>query len=313
MAACVPQQKYLDLEQEKNKLQNEVTELDSIANSREYVENDLVEMESELAQAYREIEGLRSTNIGLNRSYQELLARYSGLVNQNSDIVNASGDRQFNLQQELSMQRQELIEKENQLNQTERDLQVREERVRYLENAYSKDVASRDQRILELQNEIFRRDQKLNQLRINVDADLGDYNLQGLSVTQRDGKLYVSLSQDLLFSSGSSYLGSKGRQALQSLVKVLNQNSGFDVNIEGHTDNQGTSDSNWRLSIDRSYAVAKAMINYGLSQERIAVSGRGQFQPVTANTTESGRAQNRRTEIVLIPRDNNLNRLLYRQ
>lgn len=304
--SCVSQQKYLDLEQEKNQLKTEVATLDSIATSREQVENDLIEMESELAQAYREIEGLRSTNIGLNQSYQDLLQRYTNLVNQNNAIVNSSGDRQYSLQQELMMQRQELSQKEQ-------ELREREARLNNLQSNYATDINNRQQIIQQLQAEIQRQDQLLTQLKANVDSGFGGVNLSGISVTQKDGQVAISLSQELLFSSGSSFVGSNGRQAITQLVNTLNQDPTIDIVVEGHTDNQGDPNTNWKLSLERANAVARLMIVQGINPQRITIAGKGQYDPVASNTTDAGRAQNRRTEILLIPKSDNINNLLYRQ
>lgn len=313
VTACVPQQKYLDLQKEQTQLKDEISFLDSVANSREEVETDLVEMNSDLAKAYREIEGLRATNIGLNQSYQELLQRYSNLVNQNNDIVNSSGDRQFNLQQELNMKRQELIQKENQLRQVEANLQEREARLGNLQNSYSTDVASREQRILELQSEIDRRDQQLQQIRLNVDQNFGSLNNAGATVSQKDGKIYVTLSQELLFTTGSSFVGSNGRQAISKLMGILRNDPTIAITVEGHTDNQGDPASNWKLSLDRANSVAKLLMVQGITPERISITGRGQYAPIASNASEDGRAQNRRTEIILTPREENINKLLYKQ
>lgn len=312
VTACVPQQQYLDLQKEQAQLKEEVSYLDSVANSREEVETDLVEMNSDLAKAYREIEGLRATNIGLNQSYQDLLQRYSVLVNQNNDIVNSSGDRQFNLQQELNMKRQELIQKENELRETEANLREREARLGSLQNNYTTDVASREQRILELQNEIDRRDQQLQQIRLDVDQDFGNLNNSGASVSQKDGKIYVTLSQELLFSTGSSFVGSQGRQAISKLMGILRNDPTIAITVEGHTDNQGDPSSNWKLSLDRANAVSKLLMVQGIAPERISITGRGQYAPIAPNTTTEGRALNRRTEIILTPKDD-VNRLLYKQ
>lgn len=312
-SACVPQQKYLDLEREKKSLEDEVAMLDSVANSREQVANDLIEMETDLAKAYKEIEGLRTTNIGLNQSYQELLRRYSSVVNTNNQIVDASSNRQYNLQQELRIQQQELAERERRLSQMEQNLQQREQRVEFLEENYSKDVASRDQKILQLQNEIYRRDQLLQQVKTSVTSNFGGFNIQGMDVTERNGRLYVSLSQDLLFQTGSAYLGNNGRNTLQRLASALKANPGITIEVEGHTDNQGSPQNNWKLSLDRAMSVGNALISYGIPPSRLRISGKGQYSPVAPNTSESGRAQNRRTEIILIPGEEAMNDLLYRQ
>jgi len=306
LSSCVPQQKYLDLEKEKQQLEAEVNTLDSVATSREQVETDLVEMESELAQAYREIEGLRSTNIGLNQSYQDLLQRYTRLVNQNNEIVNSSGDRQYNLQQELQMQRQELLQKEQELRQ-------REARLNNLQNNYSSDINNRQRIIQQLQQEIQQQDEQLRLLKANVDTDLGAINLQGVQVSQGNGQIAVTLSQELLFSTGSSFVGSNGRQAVRQLVNTLQNNPTVDIIVEGHTDNQGDPNTNWKLSIERANTVARLMMVQGIDPERITISGRGQYDPVATNSSAAGRAQNRRTEILLIPKSDNIDNLLYRQ
>lgn len=306
LASCIPQQKYLDLQKEKQQLEVEVSTLDSVATSREQVEMDLVEMESELAQAYREIEGLRSTNISLNQSYQDLLQRYTRLVNQNNEIVNTSGDRQYNLQQELQMQRQELLQKEQELRQ-------REARLNQLQSNYSEDINNRQLIIQQLQEEIRRQDEQLRRLKANVDTDLGTVNLQGIKVSQNKGQVAVTLSQELLFNSGSSFVGSNGRQAISQLVNTLQNNPGVNIIVVGHTDDEGDPNTNWKLSLERANAVAKLMIVQGINPERITISGRGQYQPVATNSTSAGRAQNRRTEVLLIPKSDDIDRLLYRQ
>jgi chemotaxis protein MotB len=306
LSSCVPQQKYLDLEKEKQQLQAEVNTLDSVATSREQVETDLVEMESELAQAYREIEGLRSTNVGLNQSYQDLLQRYTRLVNQNNEIVNSSGDRQYNLQQELQMQRQELLQKEQ-------ELREREARLNNLQNNYSTDINNRQQIIQQLQQEIQRRDEQLRLLKSNVDSDLGAINLRGVQVSQTNGQIAVTLSQELLFNTGSSFVGSNGRQAIRQLTNTLINNPNVDIVVEGHTDNQGDPNTNWKLSIERANAVARLMMVQGIAPERITISGRGQYDPVATNASAAGRVQNRRTEILLIPKSENIDNLLDRQ
>lgn len=306
LSSCVPQQKYLDLEKEKQQLQAEVHTLDSVASSREQVETDLVEMESELAQAYREIEGLRSTNISLNESYQDLLQRYTRLVNQNSEIVNSSGDRQYNLQQELQMQRQELLQKEQ-------ELREREARLNNLQSNYATDINNRQRIIQQLQEEIQRQDELLSQLKANIDSDLGAINLQGVQVSQINGQVAISLSQELLFNTGSSFVGSNGRQAIRQLVNTLQKNPEVDIVVEGHTDNEGDPNTNWKLSLERANAVARLMMVQSIAPERITISGRGQYEPVASNNSAAGRAQNRRTEILLTPKSENIDNLLYRQ
>jgi chemotaxis protein MotB len=263
-------------------------------------------MESDLAQAYREIEGLRATNIGLNQSYQELLQRYTLVVKQNGDIVNNSGERQYNLQQELLMQQQELERKEQ-------ELREREARLGNLQGNYTANLNEQRNIIAQLQAEIKRQEEQAGQLKTRVDADLSQASLSGVQVSQSNGQVAISLSQELLFQTGSAFVGSEGRQALQQLTRTLQENPQVAIVVEGHTDNQGAPNTNWQLSLERATAVARLLIVQGVSPERITISGRGQYAPIASNDTDAGRAQNRRTNILLIPQNDNLNNLLYRQ
>ena len=126
-----------------------------------------------------------------------------------------------------------------------------------------------------------------------------------LSIEVREGKLYVSLSDKLLFPSGSDVVNDRGREAISMLSKVL-ANSTLEIMVEGHTDNVPISTArnkdNWDLSVHRATSVARLMIENGIASERLITSGRGQFHPLDDNTTAEGRQRNRRTEIVLAPR-----------
>jgi len=139
---------------------------------------------------------------------------------------------------------------------------------------------------------------------------LTGFQASDLSVAERDGKIYVSLSQDLLFASGSDQIDVKGKDAISKLAGALKGNKDFLINVEGHTDAQGSVDKNWDLSVRRATSVVKILTGAGLDPKVITASGRALYDPLSENESAEGRAKNRRTEIILAPRLNELYQLV---
>ena len=140
------------------------------------------------------------------------------------------------------------------------------------------------------------------------------FNAKDLSVSIKNGKVYVSLSENLLFPSGSAVVNPKGKDALNKLAVVLNQNADITVDIEGHTDSipiHGKYQDNWDLSLARSASIVRILtVDYRVDPTRVIASGHSQYEPVQSNATPEGRAQNRRTDIILSPKLDELYRLL---
>jgi chemotaxis protein MotB len=143
---------------------------------------------------------------------------------------------------------------------------------------------------------------------------LKGFNSNELTVIQKNGKVYVSLSENLLFPSGSAVVNPKGVDALSKLAAVLNLNGDVAVNIEGHTDSipiKGRYKDNWELSTARSNAIVRILVdNYKVDPVRVIASGHSYYDPVDSNTSVDGRARNRRTEIILSPKLTEIYRLL---
>jgi chemotaxis protein MotB len=175
-------------------------------------------------------------------------------------------------------------------------------------------IAEQKKRLNDLQNLIQSQREVLNKLRKTVADALVNFKPDELSVEIKDGKLYVSLQEKLLFKSGSAAVDPKGKQALQTLATVLNSTPDISVMIEGHTDTvpiRGKFEDNWALSVARATSIVRILTTeYNVDAKRVIASGRGEFFPVDDNTTSDGRARNRRTEIVLSPNLNELFRLL---
>lgn len=180
------------------------------------------------------------------------------------------------------------------------------------------DVRNREKKVLELEELLQQQKALLDKLKNKVANALNGYEGKGLTVENRNGKVYVSLENSLLFKSASWTIDEKGQKALTQLAEVLANQSDIDVLIEGHTDNvpytsQGAIKDNWDLSVMRATSIVKILMKTkGIAPERITAGGRGEHLPIASNKTRTGRAQNRRIDIILTPNLEALNQLLQR-
>ena len=168
-------------------------------------------------------------------------------------------------------------------------------------------LAEREATINELQAEIKAQNDRVSALLQSVKDALLGFSTDELTVTQKDGKVYVAMSDKLLFESGSAQVNKQGKEALGKLAEVLKKQNDIDVFIEGHTDTKPIKTvqfkDNWDLSVVRATSVVRILTkDYGVNPLQIVPSGRGEFMPVADNETADGRARNRRTEIIMAPR-----------
>ena len=168
-------------------------------------------------------------------------------------------------------------------------------------------LAEREATINQLQEEINAQNEKVAALLNSVKDALLGFNSEELTVTQKDGKVYVAMSDKLLFESGSAQVNKQGKAALGKLAEVLKKQTDIDVMIEGHTDSKPIKTvqfkDNWDLSVVRATSVVRILTNdYEVNPLQIMPSGRGEYLPVDSNDTADGRARNRRTEIIMAPR-----------
>ncbi len=182
-------------------------------------------------------------------------------------------------------------------------------------NKKEQQLADRERALKEMQSIIARQDSITKRLNEIVRNALLGFNADELSVEIRNGKVYVSMSDKLLFKSGSANVETKGKEALKVLADVLNKNSEIDVLVEGHTDNVPIKTAlfkdNWDLSVVRATSIVRILTeDYTVSPLRITASGKGEFMPRASNDNTEGRAKNRRTEIILSPKLDELMKLL---
>jgi chemotaxis protein MotB len=154
----------------------------------------------------------------------------------------------------------------------------------------------------------------IEEIRKKMADALTGFKSNELTVATKNGKVYVSLQENLLFPSGSAVVNPKGKEALAKLAEVLNINPEITVDIEGHTDSipiRGKYQDNWDLSLARAASIVRILtIDYKVNPERVIASGHSQYEPVQTNSNAEGRAQNRRTDIILSPKLDELFKLL---
>lgn len=215
------------------------------------------------------------------------------------------------LETDLKKTKADLTETSDLLNDTDRaraelDWALKEKEARLNE---------REATIKELNELIDRQKDMVSSLLSKIKNALIKYDSSQLSVEVKNGKVYVAMSDKLLFRSGSTKVDEKGKEALKQLAEVLTNQTDIDILIEGHTDNvpikSSTFKDNWDLSVFRATEVVRILADeFNLDRTKLIPSGRGEFVPKADNETEEGRAQNRRTEIILSPNLDELYKLL---
>ena len=194
----------------------------------------------------------------------------------------------------------------SQLNAVQGDLENLSSSSKNFQEKSNMTIADQAKRLRDLQNLIQSQKDVMNKVRKTIDDALVNFKPDELSVYVKDGNVYVSLQEKLLFKSGSAVVDPKGKEALGTLAQVLNVTPDVSVNIEGHTDTVPIKNErfvdNWALSTGRATSIVRILTkDYGLDPHRIVASGRGEFKPVQSNDTPDGKTLNRRTEIILSP------------
>lgn len=238
-----------------------------------------------------------STIVALHKDIETLNGEIAGLKKQYNDLTNQSltQSQQFSL--DLKKKSDELSKKTEELEAKEKLLQEREKALHQLQS-----VIARQDSITKRLNDILR------------NALLG-FKSDELSVEIKNGKVYVSMSDKLLFKSGSAAIETKGIEAIKVLAGVIEKNSDIDILIEGHTDNipikTAVYRDNWDLSVARAISIVHILIDdYKIAPTRLTASGKGEYSPKASNATPEGRAKNRRTEIILSPKLDEIMKLL---
>jgi chemotaxis protein MotB len=289
------EEKYANLKEERNQLADENQELETQCNR---MQNELDALEKKYEETVAERDRLNQDYTALKSNYNNLQASYAALEKNSSAAIAENLKANRALLKELEAKEQALAEENKRL------------------AGLKKELDSRSARVNELESLIAAKDAAMKKLKDAISKALLDFEGKGLTVEQRDGKVYVSLENKLLFESGSWAVGSEGRRAVVELGKVLAQNPEIAVLIEGHTDNvpyggNGTLKGNWDLSTKRATAIVQILReNKKINPKNLTAAGRSEFAPLATNSTAAGRAKNRRIEIILTPKLDEVTRLL---
>jgi len=278
------------------------------------------EMTAELENLRAYMKGLvRDTSIlgsslsKMTKNYNQINDLYELLLQKNRELLAGSVAQTGNLMTKLQLTEADLQKKEDELRLLERQLNKKKSD---LDDALAQ-LREREARVNELEKIIKDKDKAVTDLKNRVAEALKGFAGKGLTIEQKNGKVYVSMEAKLLFSSGSIVVDSKGKSALVKLAKVLQESDDVNILVEGHTDTdkfQNTSGGikdNWDLSVLRATAVVKIMKdNSSISPVRLTAAGRGPYFPMDTGTSKAAKAKNRRIEVILTPDLSELFKLL---
>ena len=298
LGSCiVPMKKYKELEAAKalaeQKLNKKVAECET--------------RNEELQETIRNLEGQRAS---LDKRISQILDSLGLCHNQlaeNTAFIKSLGDQlgeqKQRLAAELDAKNKAIQQKELELNNALAKAEIERGKVESIRQELEKTSA----RVKSLESELNRKDSTVRALKDEIAKALSGFDKLDIKVENRNGKVYVSMAEKLLFKSGSISVDPKGQEALVKLAAALNKKSDVTVVVEGHTDNKPMNSEkikdNWDLSVLRATSIVRILTDDGkMNQNRITASGRGETTPVADNTTAEGRAKNRRTEIILSPK-----------
>lgn len=298
--ACVSKKIYQELETKFNKLRTAnillIKEKDDLLAAKKILEADLEKLKNEYDLLSAEQRILDDEYNSLQNKYKNLDESYKVLATQSSEKL-----------AEQSRKNQDLLA---QLEEKEKKLLTENTRLENLQ----KELNKRSAQIAELQRLIDASEAQMQQLKNAISNALHNFEGKGLTVVHKNGKIYVSMENKLLFSSGSWAVGQDGKKAVEQLADVLSKNTDINVLIEGHTDTvpyTGTTlIDNWDLSVKRATAIVRILQSKGVNPTQITAAGRSEFLPIDSNKTAEGKAKNRRIEIILAPNLDEISKLL---
>ncbi|MCF8309133.1 MAG: OmpA family protein [Bacteroidales bacterium] len=304
MTACVPSSKFQNLKENTDK---QIKELKKENHKLKVANN---ELEYKVEKLNKEVIALKDDTTTLGRKFRNLQEDYDKLERlydlqkqKDASKQDRKSKEMKNLLEELQVLKDDLLKREDSLNVLQDNLREKEERLNDLQNR----LENKEDRLLQLESVLQRQDSIVAALRDKVSDALLGFEGEGLTVEQKDGKVYLSLEEKLLFESGSWQVESRGREAISKIARLLEKNTDIRVMIEGHTDDvpyrgSGKIKDNWDLSVKRATSIVRIIIDKSnVDPARLTAAGRSKYVPLAGNETAEGRRKNRRTEIILTP------------
>jgi chemotaxis protein MotB len=297
ITSCVSSNRYEEALAEKKQLEEEVLRLEKIENQYADLKSETKNLKSDCERVREELEVSQRKYENMNAARKDLQEVYDKIVQQNKDLLQTSSSEKKELLEELSRKREEMDRREKDLNQMENELAKKEDRMEEMESK----LAKKEDRINELDLQLQSMNASMRSTLGKIENALIDFKKDELTVRQENGRVYVSLSQELLFEKGSSTIGARGKEALKQLAQSLKDMNDLSFTVEGHTDSDGSVERNWELSTERATEVVLFLQENGVNPERMIASGKAFYQPVAPNTDEKNKRLNRRTEIIINP------------
>ncbi|WP_396144428.1 OmpA family protein [Flavobacterium sp.] len=289
--------KFADLKKENRKLADDNEELNKVKNQ---LELDGSKLKAEYEKLKADYEKLQANCAATEKSLKTLQASYNALEKDSNEALTANINKNRELLAQLEAKEKAMAAEQARLNKLKADL----------------DASSK--RLSELEAYIAAKDASMKKLKETLLKSLKAFDGKGLTVYEKDGKVYVSMENKLLFQTGSWAVNGEGKTAVVEVGKVLAQNPDLSVLIEGHTDDDkitgnlgGGIESNWDLSTKRATAIVNILSeNKGINKQNLTAAGRGEFAPLMSNDTPEGKAKNRRIEIILTPKLDEISKML---
>ncbi len=276
-----------DLADRNKELESANASISSLQESLKKMRTDSVTLEQTYKANQKKLDVLNKEFDQINTSYKNLLTN-SGKLNR-----------------DVALQRDQLLAIQNNLEKTKRE-----------NDSLSTSLQEREKKVKELEMVLSNKDKAVQNLKNRISNALLNFKENDLTVKVKNGKVYVSLAEDLLFKSGSIDIDTKGVGALQQLAKALKDQRDIQVMIEGHTDNVPISkkttylEDNWDLSVLRATSISKILISAGMFPKQITAAGKGEFSPLATNDNAQNKQKNRRTEIIVTPNLDELFKIL---
>lgn len=301
--SCVSKKIYADLENKFTELKKENRKLadenDELNKSKNQLGLDGENLKTELAKTKAERDKLLADYAATDKNLKTLQASYSALEKNSDESLQANMNKNRELLAQLEAKEKKLSAEKERLDKLKAELD------------------SSAKRLSELESLIATKDAGMKKLKETLTKSLKAFDGKGLTVHEKDGKVYVSMENKLLFQTGSWAVGDEGKKAVVAVAKVLGDNPDLSVLIEGHTDNDkfggavGGIENNWDLSTKRATAIVNILTeNKNVNKQNLTAAGRGEFAPIASNDTSEGKAKNRRIEIILTPKLDEISKML---
>ncbi|OIP05364.1 MAG: hypothetical protein AUJ97_01020 [Bacteroidetes bacterium CG2_30_32_10] len=307
--SCVPARQYEEIQRRRDQCLGENDSLTKENLNLQTKNTELMQNYSAIDNKYKMLQ-IDTANIYIsfrkcNANFEQLNKSHELLLEKNKLLMDGNSTETKKILADLKETQEKLQKKEDELNAKKKFLDEADTKLKKSQS----DLDLQKKKLIELQKMLHQKDSIVTALKNKVADALLNFQNKGLTVQKKNGKVYVSMDESLLFESGSYTVATKGIDALKKLAKVLESNKDINVMIEGHTDNvpynKGTGQiaDNWDLSVMRATSVLRILIeNSKIDSKRLVAAGRGQYFPVDAANTKEARTKNRRTEIILTPK-----------